>query len=205
VTCETCKDTFAALAALEAEGRNNERARLLDEREPECRCESASISEYSPEAVQDAEVLIRIIVAPQHVTKSGGPRAAALSDAERTGLSVFRDGHASNDEILGVARELVARAKRSHGDKAGVRGVLQIECRAFRAFRRDGEKPSYCVYDTALEQRISHAEAFQRISNVDEAIRDARRSELFGQIKAGFIPVDKFRGGLLKDLAPVGA
>lgn len=164
-----------------------------------------SVSEHSPGCVEDGEVLIRILVAPQHRAKGKAPRprSSALTDAERNGLSVLREGLASDLEILSVARELVGRARASQGAKAGVFGVLRFGCNMVRSFCCHPENyPCYCVYDTALKERQSHAEAFQCVSGVDDAIRDARRGQLFDRVKAGFVSVDEFRGGLLKELAP---
>jgi hypothetical protein len=200
VSCANCQATFAALESEEYK----ERARRLDEQEPGCRCQLVQVSKHSPGQVENTEVLVRILVAPQHMRrKTGRPRSAALTDAERGGLSVFREERATDAEIRKVAEDLVFSARARQGKGAGVFGVLKMECVKVRNFCRDTEKePCYCVYDSALERLPSHAEAFQRIAGVEDAIREDRRNTLFELIKAGFVPVDEFRDGLLKDLAP---
>jgi len=204
VTCARCRATFAALGS----ESTIQHALRLDEQEPLCRCQGVSVSEHSPGRVEDAETLIRILVAPQHIDrKTGLPRAAALTHAETIGLSVLRD-RATNNEILSLATRLVqnARSNQANPDKAkkvGVFGVLRMACNAVRAFRWEMEvKPSYCVYDTALEQWRSHADAFQRVAGALDGVPDARRNALFELVRGGFVSVREFRHGLLKGLAP---
>lgn len=201
MTCASCRATFANL---ECEG--SERARLLDEKEPGCRCQLASVSDHSPGRVTETEFLLRVVVAPQHVTKAGLPRAAALTDAERGGLSIFREAHATDEQIFAVARQLVDKARARQGKKAGIRGVIRIECASVRSFCEESDDtPCYCVYDTGTMDTPSHAEAFQRVAGVDASVCEGRRRGLFNRVKAGFISVDEFRDGLLRSLAPAGA
>lgn len=200
--CSPCRRTFADLESVS----QAERADVVDLRHPSCRCQNFSLSKHSSGPVQADEILIRVLVAPQHMNKRGRPRAAALSDAERGGLSVFREHQATNDEIRRVAKNLVDKARASQGDKAdkaGVFGVLRIPCSVIRACQADdSDSPAYCVYDTALPDIPSHAEAFQRVHEVDDGLRDARRNKLFADIQSEFVAVHDFRNGLLVDLAP---
>jgi hypothetical protein len=149
-------------------------------------------------------MLVRILVAPQHKDrKTGLPRSAALTHAETIGLSVLREERATGGEIPSVAERLVANARMNGSKKAGVFGVLRINCNAIRTFCWDAESnPTYCVYDTALQVVPSHSDAFQRVAGVPDGVPDARRNALFERVKAGFVPVADFRGGLLRDLAP---
>lgn len=148
-------------------------------------------------------MLIRLLVAPQHMNSKRGPRAAALSAAETGGLSVFREDQASDEEIRSVAEDLVKRARASQGDRAGIFGVLLMSCLSIRETKADDESnPAYCVYDTALKEKPSHAEAFQRVHGAEDALREARRRALFTSVEFGFVPVESFRKGLLSDLAP---
>jgi hypothetical protein len=199
--CTSCKATFAT--AREA-NPSSSRAAKIDEAQPVCRCQNYSVSEFSSGPVGSDEVLIRVLVAPQHMDKKKGlPKAAALSDAERSGLSVFREHQATDDEIRRVAEGLVKTARAAQGDKAGVFGVLRMPCATVRACRAEAEDtPAYCVYDTAEKHIPSHAETFQRVHGVDDGLRDERRKLLYAAVKSEFVAVDKFRNGLLADLAP---
>ncbi len=199
--CEQCRATFAALDL--SDESLTHRAVRLDEAQPACRCEAVSVSKHSPGIVVDSEILIRILVAPQHMGGKGRPRAAALSDSERLGLSVLRQDHAKDNEIRSVAERLIARARTNHNHKAGVFGVLLIECIIVRQLTRiEQEDCCYCVYDTALVDNPGHAEIFQQVAGIEEAVRDDRRQRLFAKIKDSFVPVAVYRGGLLADLAP---
>ncbi len=198
--CIECRATFVALNNHEP---HSERAVRLDELQPGCRCQDHSVSDHSLGRVEPGETLIRVLVAPQHIGRDKLPKPAALSDAERSGLSVFRESQATDGEIRNVAEGLVERARASQGDKAGVFGVLRMPCITVRECRADGEcAPGYCVYDTAETLIPSHAEAFQRVHGTDDALRDARRKTLFSLVKSGFVSVEDFRDGLLRDLAP---
>jgi hypothetical protein len=130
------------------------------------------------------------------------PRAAALSDAERGGLSTFRESQATAEQIRPVAEDLVRKA-RVRDEKAGIFGILKLHCETVRAFQvDDNDGRSYCVYDTGILEIPSHAEIFQRVSNIEDAIRDDRRNKLFGLVKNTFVPVDDFMDGFLSDLRP---
>jgi hypothetical protein len=200
-----CRATFAALKSDEFK---NCRAVHLDEKQPNCRCQQLSVSEFSIGPVENREKLLRLLMAPQHHGKNGQPKASALTDAERNGLSVFREAQATDDRR--VATGLVNRAREGQSDikkkaKIGVFGVLNMTCSAIRQFIRESElRPCYCVYDTAQPDIPSHAETFQCVASVDQAVCEDRRRQLFTIVQPTFVPVADFRKGLLKDLAPIG-
>ena len=201
MTCQTCREIFGSLKGDE----QRTRAGVLDAAKPECLCEQESVSPYSIGQVSADETLIRILVAPQHMKKGLRPKAAALTDCERSGLSVLRASHATDDEIRHVAVGLVAkaRANNSKPEKAGVFGVLEIPKRSASSIQDDeGAFRAYCVYDTALEDLRSHAEIFQRVEGVTDELALKRRTDFFNAVEATFIPVQEFRNGLLSDLAP---
>lgn len=202
MSCVECRATFDALDADDQPGQECRVARL-DRAHPDCRCQDHSVSPHSVGRVEDDEVVARILVAPYHIDKKTGlPRASALSGAESSGLSLFRDAHAKDDEIRAVAVGLVENARKAQGDKAGVFGVLLMRGSVIRRICREGEAPCYCLYDTGLAYNPSHAEIFQRIADVATPIHLDRRRLLFGAVKDTFVPVKDFRDGLLADLAP---
>jgi hypothetical protein len=203
--CEDCRAAFAQLD----ESEDRLRALHLDELQPYCRCQTSSVSAHSPGPVVDEEILIRVVVAPEQV-KKGKPTPATISGAESGGLSLMRQNEATDAIVRAVAKGLVDRARARRGDQAnkvGVFGILEIRCGTIRAAKANGEtQPAYCVYDTALEHDadggVSHAEAFQRISQAEKELQLARRKKLFTEVETSFIPVAEFRNGLLSDLAP---
>jgi hypothetical protein len=163
------------------------------------------MSDHSPGLINGREVLMRVVVTPIHMHRKRKDEvtAACLSQAETSGLSLLRREHASNDEVIEVATRLVENARQSHGDKAGVFGVLEMQAAMVRGFIADREADrSYCLYDTAEPTRPSHSEAFQRVNGVAEEVRLLRRTGLFNLIKGQFVPVTAFRDGLLRHLAP---
>jgi hypothetical protein len=200
VSCTTCRTTFAALAGTD----KKEHALRLDQEEPTCRCQRVSVSAHSPGPVDDTETLIRIVIVPHHVGKMGSLKASVLTHTENIGMSVFREERATDDEIRATATTLVQNARKAMPAKpVGVLGLLRMKCAEIRTFCWEPETdPCYCVYDTAKEEAPAHADAFQRIANVPEEVRLARRIALFDRVKAHLITVDEFRDGLLKDLAP---
>jgi hypothetical protein len=108
VSCTSCGTTFAALANINTKGR----AQWLDQQEPGCRCQRISISEHSPGPVDDTEILIRIVIAPYHVhPKTGSPKASALTHAESIGMSLFREGRATDNEIRAAAEQIIRNAR----------------------------------------------------------------------------------------------
>lgn len=199
MSCPTCQATFASLTSID----RTEHAFRLDQEEPECRCQRVSVSEHSPGPVDDMEALVRIVIAPQHIhRKTGLPKASVLTHAESIGMSVFREGLATNEERLSAAAILVQNSRKAN-PTSGVFGLLRMKCEMLRTFCwKDDTIPSYCVYDTATKDAPAHADTFQQVANVPAGVRDARRAALFDQVKAGFVSVSEFRGGLLKDLAP---
>ena len=203
----SCRATFAELNTDEFKNR---RAEHLDEKQPNCRCQQRSVSEFSTGPVENHEKLIRLLIAPQHHGKNGQPKASALTDAERNGLSVFRDAQVTDELILCVASGLVTRARERQSDpdkkaEVGVFGVLRMNCSTIREFIRNSELRScYCVYDTAQTDIPSHAETFQCVAFVEEKVREDRRRQLFAIVRSTFVSVADFRNGLLRDLAPKG-
>ena len=202
VTCAGCRSQFARGTPDE----NRQIAERLDSEYPTCACQNFRMSDLSTGPVLHEEVLLRILVAPQHRHKKKPlPRAACLTDAESSGLSVLRMTQATDEHVRNTAIGLVERARINQAvpDKAGVFGVLQMTAREIRYFIAEGETDQcYCVYDTAEPSLECHAEAFQRVAGSEDTVRSNRRRGLFELVRSSFIPVEDFRHGLLADLAP---
>lgn len=181
-----------------------ERAQHLDQRHPLCACQLHCVSEHSTGPVLDHEVLIRVLISPQHMHKKRAePLPASISNAELSGMSVFREALATDPQIRQVAEGLVTQARHNGNTKAGVFGVLRFTCDAPRQLLIPSEEqPGYGVYDTGLKDNPSHSEIFQRVNGVADEIRLSRRTKLFAVLKPTFLSVSVFRNGLLSSLAP---
>ncbi len=196
--CEACRLSFKKFDQLK------ERVSEIDRLHPNCGCQSTSVSQFSPGVVSDDEVLIRLVIAPIHGTSA--PKPAALQTAETHGLSVFRKKYVSDTELRKRAEELVSNAREGRPkspESAGLMSVIEMYAGIIRSCSVPVEStPSFCVYDTAEHDIPSHAEAFQRMHDVQIAIKSLRRTALFNLVKSGFVPVSEYRQGLLADLAP---
>lgn len=166
----------------------------LDSLAPNCVCEQCSNSPYG--MIESSETLIRFVVPPQHWDKKKQRvKAAALSQAETQGMSVYRCGYCSDEELLRAAQDLVG-PKRQQVPTAGILGVLVLPADAVKSCLNESSPP-YCIYDTELPNKPSHADVYQRVANCPDTIRQERRLELFQLVKDKFVPVADFRGGLL--------
>ncbi|WP_133121891.1 hypothetical protein [Pleomorphomonas carboxyditropha] len=202
MSTQDCKGAFAAVFAT---NKGKELASAIDACSPKCACQHNTVSEYSIGPIGDDEYLIRLVISPQHVRikkTATTPKDGVLSQAESSGMSIFRDS-ASNEELKAVAEKLVNGARSNGNAKAGLFGVLRFRCGDARDyFPDDEEDPVYCIYDTAKADLPSHGDTFQRVNGFDQPRRDLRRKGLFSVLEKTFVPVDKFRDGLLASLAP---
>lgn len=143
---------------------------------------------------------------PFHVDrKKNRLKEGAITAAERSGLSLFRESQVTDKEIRGSAEEIINKARSKGNEKAAVYGILRVKCSVFRSFRCDNGLQCYCVYDTALEDKPSHSDAFQTTYGADEENKKKRRRGLLLHLHEwGLIKVENFRNGLLLDLAAPG-
>jgi hypothetical protein len=170
--------------------------------EPICGCEQFRLSDYSPGQVGDEETLNLIIIDPQGIQGGKIPHPGALVQIDRSGLSVLRD-RSINEEFEITINELRARAK-ANGVERFFHGVCSFRASAIRF---DGEGRFLCVYDTALQEKPSHADVFgpdlkamaspEVISNGEhERRKRARIKKLIDKIGDCFAPASTFRNGV---------
>ena len=110
-------------------------------------------------------------------------------------MSVYRDNHATDEELKSAASILVDN-RRKKDASFGLMGVLMLAADDVKALMGEDFSP-YCIYDTSRDTRPSHADVFQRAHGVDETIRQDRRQKLFASINSGFVTIAGFRSGLL--------
>ena len=76
------------------------RCKFAQQNDPQCNCETVSVSQYSPGVVEDNEILIRQIYSPHHIDEeTGRVNTSAFTDAQDQGMSVNRKTYSSIEEL----------------------------------------------------------------------------------------------------------
>lgn len=175
-------------------GREALEAAQLDEIAPWCACEACAASDFGP--VKIDEQLIRFIVPPSHWDKAKArPKAAALSHAQTSGMSVFREKFVTDQELMINAAALVDR-RREADPTHGLMGILVFSAEKVKRLFGEARSP-YCIYDTALPLLPSHSDIFQRVHAANDDEQLIRRRALFSAVQDGFVKLSDFRQGLL--------
>ena len=132
---------------------------------PDCECENTSVSDYSPTLVQDDELLIRTLYSPIQINQETGwvDPAHFRNDATKRGFSVNRKLHIS-EAVLRKKIEHKIACDRNEGKKRDdfFRIVTARSSDIRRQISKDGERLFY-VYDTAVEEDVSHADICQAL------------------------------------------
>lgn len=121
---------------------------------PDCQCECESVSSHSPGTVQHHEPLVRALFSRHHLDGENRPSLTYLRGSlGRRGFSVDRLTYSNDTEII---------SQKKHDAKFhGYLSFAGLNCDAVRALINTKGKRLYCVYDTALEQNIAHADICQ--------------------------------------------
>jgi len=142
---------------------------------PECRCESESVSVFSPSPVADNEILARQIFSPIHIDpETGKVTPAAFSDVANKGLSVSRLTYCPEEEVDRKGDQK-ARVDTERGRKKSYHGFIRGRCGDLRAIKKDDGQRLFCVYDTAFEHDAAHADACQAVDQGPSANKKARK------------------------------
>lgn len=204
--CQECRSAF--------EEKRSDKARFVDEQIPVvCGCEACTVSEHSPGVVDPDEFLIRIVVDPCQVTDKDGvarPRSTVVSEAATIGASCLRETHAEPGHFIETVEELLkARPRDAKGRARGVFGVIRFRAGLAQAIEetlqdKENKEPPrqerrFCVYDTAREDRRSHADVmFTKHRQPGRSREERFIGKLYEAVRDGFIPVDQFMEGLLE-------
>ncbi len=120
---------------------------------PNGECECCSVSDHSPGAVQDDEILFRFLL-PEHFRDGSGEIArGALRAVNALGLSMIRGRHVPFGKLEDRAL-MYARQKNVPWSDVS---LAIVRCGDLRAITSSGAK-GYCVYDTATEHDPAHAD-----------------------------------------------
>lgn len=156
---------------------------------PHGECEAARVSSFSPGRVEDAETLTRLIIHPIHYdpeTQLVSP--LAFQDATTLDLSVFREGHATDQEIQHSIDAVKATGEtRVPPQERLVTLIMQATTAQTRALVFDGTTDRMCtVYDTGKPTSPAHASVFTpTCARKGSKQRQVRRAllELFGALR----------------------
>lgn len=134
-------------------------------------------SGISPGPVRDDETLCRQVVNPVHVEKDGSLKPTAFDDCMNKGMSVDREAHSDEGAViargLARARDTNERNLGSGRDPHDLHAIARFVAGNVRAHRFDGAQ-SLGVYDTALEDNISHADICMIIPRTTHSKRSVR-------------------------------
>jgi len=128
--------------------------------ETPCVGETQTVSKFSPGVVGNEETVARQVYTPIHVNAETGEILPTLfSDVKDKGMSVNRLSHASEQQVadMGYAKQ---DRDRANGNDRTYQGFVQASASAIRALN-DGQ-PLFCIFDTAREDDVSHADVCQR-------------------------------------------
>ncbi len=153
------------------------------------------MSNFSPDVVDETELLARFVFVPIHLKKVGAAVKPSFFDQIHTsGCSVQRDALAADKEISTFVSNFL------NGDvrRAWV-GVITGQCKSIRAIRMEaGQERALCVYDTAEQSNPAHGEVFCSGDVSDDADRLELRHDLWSAFNNGaMIPSKLYRAGTI--------
>lgn len=136
---------------------------------------------YSPGVVQDAEILYRVTLHPEHVDKDGKVLPAAISseDLKSRGFSVERKSYCNVDNI----KNLIDKQIKNSPEKRKFAEIAYFGCGLVRQFyfSADSSIRSFVVIDQALVDNNAHASIYS-------AIPDATKSHI-KKVKQQLLPL----------------
>lgn len=137
--------------------------------DPDCHCESISHSALGP--VTDGELLVRAIIAPEHIDEKGCPKPSAFQsvDLMERGLSVLRADKADTAEIDRQADALRKgdQSKWVHCMMIGVAGEV-------RALRDSKGRKAFCIIDDEMDNQPMHATIMRSADQGRSDIKELR-------------------------------
>lgn len=137
------------------EAENKAKAESLDAHSPQCACESHTLGSEKAEPVVDDEIIIRVLVSPDHIDLDTDELMSnRLTAVHSSGLSVLRQC-ASDDEIRLTVHQLTQET----AEPNTLYGAAIMRASEIRSLNEDNLK-WFCVYDTYADQKPSHADVF---------------------------------------------
>lgn len=130
---------------------------------PGCECERYSVSDHSPGLVRDDELLIRTLYSPYQIDEKGTVTPASFRDALERGLSINRKSCIGEADLRKGIEGKIERDRKEGKERDEFYRVVTARCGDVRRlFSEDGER-LFCVYDTASQEDVSHADVCQAL------------------------------------------
>ena len=157
--------------------------RLLQKGEANVVClERFCQSLHSPGVIENSEELVRALYQPIHI-EDGVILPAAFSDLNKNGLSTNRLAYMSIEEAISLAQRRVASHNKSKGFAPGGNGYR--DALAYCIFQVSDLRKilsacglrAYGVFDTAMEDDLSHADVIGLLS--DKGLARSARHAVF--------------------------
>ena len=121
------------------------------------------MSDHSPGLVRDDELLIRTLYSPHQINEKGTVTPASFRDALERGLSVNRKSFISEAGLRKRIEGKIERDRKDGKERNEFYRVVAARCGDVRQlFSEDGAR-LFCVYDTASQEDVSHADVCQAL------------------------------------------
>lgn len=133
------------------------------EEHPACECERYSVSDHSPGLVRDDELLIRTLYSPYQINEKGTATPASFRDALERGLSVNRKSFISEADLRKRIEGKIERDRKEGKERDEFYRVVTARCGDVRQLLSEDGERLFCVYDTASQEDVSHADVCQAL------------------------------------------
>ncbi|WP_420006541.1 hypothetical protein [Arenibacterium sp. LLYu02] len=186
-------------AILDGRPHDASAASYFNERSPQCECENAEPCPGGHGPVQRGELLSYYLTHPQQTQlrvkdpkqidklKAKGInffyKAQIFDAAFGGGMSVMREGHATDREACIQAKKITERLKEQLPEEGGILGILQFPAEAAFGVHCEKGCRQYCVYDTPIEpgdenEVMSHGDIFATANSMNFQEFRAQRSSV---------------------------
>lgn len=203
---------------------DNTAAEYLNEHSPKCECEAAACCEGGHGQVMPDEILTYFITHPQHTRHKVkdpkklaadpfGFKAQIFDAAFSSGISVIREGYATDSENVVQAEKLFSRLQRDKPDEGGILFLLQFPASAVINIVNEQGDRCYCIYDTPIDvgvenkEVLSHGDVFATANGSElRAARTSLRVQIHSAVSGTAAKVDLsgYRDNILIPYLAVG-
>lgn len=171
----SCRALFEGLPS--GRGEVAKRAKLIDDSYPDAYCECETVSKFSPGVVMSGEFLHRFVFSPLHIN-DGEVLPTLFSDAKDKGLSCeWSENELIAPDSHGRGRKQAASYNLTKPDEKPERtymGAVTASCLRLRELAMN-DKRLLAVYDTSLEENVTHADVFEIAGRSNAEKKQARK------------------------------